>query len=321
MAEKIPPFNPNATSRFDQSTYVGRLKHNLETMNPLTLFTSEAELQKSLQMLERFKQKGKLPEGVDDLAMWKAKVMKDSMVHPDTGKTIFPLFRMAGFTPVNMPVVAGMLFSKPTFFNTVFWQWINQSVNVAVNYANRNASNEMSQTQIAKAYGAAVGTSCSLAVGLGAIAKRSSSVWLPKAVPFISVATAGALNVLLMRWNEAEVGITVSDGTRDVGTSKLAGKMALQQVALTRVVLPAPVLLLPPLLASVMTRMVAGNPRYSTLIQLVSVASSLLFAMPVAIALFPQVTEVSPDQLEDNFRNMKNEKGEVITKFYFNKGL
>ncbi len=53
----------------------------------------------------------------------------------------------------------------------------------------------------------------------------------------------------LMRRNEATQGIGVKDADgNDRGISKAAGTLALKQVALTRVILPAPVLLLPPLL-------------------------------------------------------------------------
>ena len=52
-----------------------------------------------------------------------------------------------------------------------------------------------------------------------------------------------------MRRNEATQGIGVKDADgNDRGISKAAGTLALKQVALTRVILPAPVLLLPPLL-------------------------------------------------------------------------
>jgi hypothetical protein len=37
----------------------------------------------------------------------------------------------------------------------LFWQWFNQSYNVGVNHANRNASNQMSNSQIMLAYGGA----------------------------------------------------------------------------------------------------------------------------------------------------------------------
>jgi hypothetical protein len=133
--------------------------------------------------------------------------------------------------PVNVPIVAGMIYAAPTIGNIIFWQWVNQSANVAVNYANRNASNSMSNEQIASAYGAAVLTSCSLAIGLGHWAKSSKSTVIPRVVPFVSVATAGALNVLMMRQNEARVGIAVRDADGNVrGQSKRAGSLALEQV-------------------------------------------------------------------------------------------
>lgn len=133
--------------------------------------------------------------------------------------------------PVNVPIVAGMIYAAPTIGNIIFWQWVNQSANVAVNYANRNASNSMSNEQIASAYGAAVLTSCSLAIGLGHWAKASKSAVIPRVVPFVSVATAGALNVLMMRQNEARVGIAVRDADGNVrGQSKRAGSLALEQV-------------------------------------------------------------------------------------------
>ena len=251
MTVPLPPFSLEKSSRYDQSTYVGRLYHFMQIMNPGTLLTTQKELDASLALLDLFKN-GSLPKNVTDKQLWDAKTMRDSMVHPDTGKVIFWPCRMAAFTPVNVPIVAGMLYSAPTVVNTIFWQWMNQSVNVAVNYANRNASNEMSTQQIATAYGAAVGVSCGIALGLGEIAKRSKSVILPKMIPFLSVAAAGAFNVVLMRRNEAETGISVVDenGTNH-GLSKAAGVLALKQVALTRTVLPAPVLLLPPLLVKV----------------------------------------------------------------------
>lgn len=71
------------------------------------------------------------------------------MIHPDTGKIIPLPLRFAAFVPVNICIVAGMLAPTQTTTTLLFWQWANQSYNVALNHANRNASNELSNFQIA----------------------------------------------------------------------------------------------------------------------------------------------------------------------------
>lgn len=41
---------------------------------------------------------------------------------------------------VNVFQVVGLLLPNPTTASTIFWQWLNQSHNACVNYANRNAT-------------------------------------------------------------------------------------------------------------------------------------------------------------------------------------
>ena len=61
-------------------------------------------------------------------------------IHPDTGKIISWPMRLSSFVPINMPIAFGMIITAPTPFNTILWQWINQTYNAALNYGNRNAS-------------------------------------------------------------------------------------------------------------------------------------------------------------------------------------
>ena len=49
-------------------------------------------------------------------------------------------FRMSGYVPFNAPILAGLLIPNPSMGQLVFWQWLNQSHNACVNYANRNAT-------------------------------------------------------------------------------------------------------------------------------------------------------------------------------------
>ena len=130
-----PPFSLDKP-RYDQSTWIGRTKHFFTTTNPIYLFTSESQLKESLLKLQRFKDGRPLP-GVTDEDLWKARTMRDAIVHPDTQLPIPAAFRVCAFVPANIPICAGMLMTAPTTFNVLFWQWVNQSYNAGFNYSNR----------------------------------------------------------------------------------------------------------------------------------------------------------------------------------------
>lgn len=101
-----------------------------------------------------------------------------------------------------------MLIPNPSIKSIIFWQWANQSVNVAFNYANANKTTEMDMNETALAYVSAVTTSCFLAVGLNQLVPRLKSISpgtraiMGRLVPFVAVATAGTVNVFLMRGKE-----------------------------------------------------------------------------------------------------------------------
>jgi len=235
--------------RYNQGTFYGRVRHFLDVIDPRTLFVSDEKLKSSLNLLDdyskgRFNTKNGV--SVTEEQLWQAKKIKDAIVHPDTGEKIFALTRMSAFVPVNIPIVVGMINSHSPFTN-IFWQWINQSYNVAVNYSNRNASSVMTPKQIGTSYAAAVVTSCSLAVGFDSLLKRSTSfspsirTVMSTFVPFVAVASAGAVNVILMRKNEMKDGIQVKDEDGNVvGVSQIAGKKALFQVTASRVFFAVP---------------------------------------------------------------------------------
>ena len=49
------------------------------------------------------------------------KTVLASCASPDTGEPIMWIARMSAFVPTNIPIVAGMLMSAPTPFNTLLW--------------------------------------------------------------------------------------------------------------------------------------------------------------------------------------------------------
>ena len=50
-------------------------------------------------------------------------------------------------------------------------------------------------------------------------------------------------------------------------------------------------------------------------------AISLGVALPMSFALFQQRGMITKDEIEETMREFKNEQGELVQEFYFNKGL
>ncbi|RUS24502.1 LOW QUALITY PROTEIN: Tricarboxylate/iron carrier [Jimgerdemannia flammicorona] len=317
-----------AKSRYDQSTYLGRLKHFVGLTNPSTLFVSRQGLERAKETIANYNA-GKLKD-VNPEELWRAKQIVDSTVHPDTGEPVFLPFRMSCFVPTNMVVVAGMLMPNPSMKSIIFWQWANQSINVAINYANANKTTEMSIQETSIAYVSAVTTSCLIAVGLTQSVPRLRGVspafkgLLMRLVPFVAVAAAGTVNVFLMRGKEIRDGIDVFDADGNlVGKSKVAGKAAVTQVAISRILTNAPVMVIPPLLLAQFqkTRLLARYPQLTLPINFGLIGISIMTALPMAIAVFPQRGALETRMMEERFRSMVDAHGRPVEALYYNKGL
>ncbi|CAI5719050.1 unnamed protein product [Peronospora destructor] len=312
--KQVPPFSLD-TPRHDTSTYVGRWRKFAELVSPKWLFLSSEQIQHSKQTLEDFRN-GALPPGqFSDVELWNLRQAHEAAVHPQTGETVPALFRLSAFVPVNIPICVGMLLAPPTLKNTIFWQWVNQSYSAGFNYANRNASSEQDNLTILKSYATATK------------AKRlspSTRSFFGTMVPFVAVASAGAFNAVSMRFNEFQEGIDIMDEHGDVhGRSVAAGRQSLGQVALTRIALPMPILLLPPYLFGVMKKTnIMPNGKYPKLAaELVVLTLCLWGAMPSAVALFPQMGTISADNLEEEFQSRLDRHGQPIRHFLYNKGI
>ena len=207
-----------------------------------------------------------------------------------------------------------------------------------------------------------------MALGLNALVPRLKSVKpatkviLGRLVPFAAVASAGALNVFLMRGEEMRVGIDVyrSGGAEDgegggkvdsLGKSKKAATIAVAETALSRVLNSTPIMVLPPLVLVRLqrTEWLKQRPRmvlpvnlgeycereHARTFQVVNVAvkktlvtmlratciglilTTSIFALPLALAAFPQRQAVLAKSLEEEFW----EKGGKDGKVEFNRGI
>lgn len=218
---------------------------------------------------------------------------------------------------------------NPTLLSTVFWQSLNQTHNACVNYANRNASQPTAVSDLATGYLGAVASSVSIAVGLNQLVKRARvsenlRTVLSRFVPYPAVATASTANMLLMRRTELKNGIAIKDETGKVhGFSQKAAEQAIFQTMLSRVVLPAPLLVIPPLVMMGLdrTRVFKAVPRLRMPTEVTVCVLAFVFGLPFAISLFPQEGSISVSDVEDRFKAATDGAGNSVQTFYFNKGL
>lgn len=63
---------------------------------------------------------------------------------------------MSGFVVVNLPISFLLVMARPTIINILGAQWINQTYNAAMNYANRNASSLYTTSDVLQSYITAV---------------------------------------------------------------------------------------------------------------------------------------------------------------------
>jgi tricarboxylate carrier len=243
---------------------------------------------------------------------------------------------MSCFVFSNLIVTAGMLQPGLGTRGTLFWQITNQSLNVAINTSNANKSHPLSTQKLLTSYALAVSASCSVALGLNSLVPRLKNVTpatrtiLARLVPFAAVASAGVLNVFLMRGEEIRNGIDVfsvpelSDKEADsekelLGQSKRAALLAVSETALSRVINATPIMVLPPLILLRLQKQawLAKNPRLTVPVNLGLILGTSLVALPIALGVFPAKEKVPVGYLEEEFKAKVGETAQVE----FNRGL
>jgi len=160
---------------------------------------------------------------------------------------------------------------------------------------------------------------------------------LGRLVPFVAVASAGALNVFLMRGEEIRKGIDVYPSTsqpsdqkptstselpeppKSLGKSRRAATIAVSETALSRVFNATPIMVLPPLLLLRLQRTdwLKQRPRMVVPVNLGLILTTSIFALPLALAVFPQRQAITVEKLEEEFHGKGGEGGLVE----FNRGI
>eukprot|EP00211_Chloroparvula_japonica_P007918 CAMPEP_0119139132 /NCGR_PEP_ID=MMETSP1310-20130426/26956_1 /TAXON_ID=464262 /ORGANISM="Genus nov. species nov., Strain RCC2339" /LENGTH=315 /DNA_ID=CAMNT_0007130393 /DNA_START=75 /DNA_END=1019 /DNA_ORIENTATION=+ len=304
----VPKFKLEG-SVFDMKTYQGRYQHFMDFIHPKYLLCSSQELQHARNLIRAYKRN---PASVNatDKELWDAQSKSQASFAADG--TLIPVpFRMYGFIPFNVIVVAGMCNPQLSLPTVVFWHWFNQTHNAAINYYNRPSVKPAPLIEILKPYSLAVTGAMGVVLGAPKLIpkiSKSPSVQsvLRGIVPFTAVAFANVLNVGFMRSDELFNGIPVTTAEGEVvGTSVEAAKKALAETAISRVTLSAPLLIIPSFLLPIVQRtsLMKRYPRLDLPFQMVLATSIFYTALPNMLAFYPQINEISKDDLEEEFSN------------------
>lgn len=140
--------------------------------------------------------------------------------------------------------------------------------------------------------------------------------------------------MFLMRGEEIRKGIDVypsysqstseKDGAdapapESLGKSKKAAKLAVGETALSRVFNATPIMVLPPLILVKLQKgqWLKNNPRMVLPVNLGLILTTSIFALPIALAVFPQRQAISAEKLEEEFHGKGGQGGMVE----FNRGI
>jgi hypothetical protein len=199
-----------------------------------------------------------------------------------------------------------------------------------MNYGNRNATSLYTTEDILKSYAVAVGSSIVVALSI----RKALSGWTHNLTgskliiansvsSFFACASAGYMNAHFMRKTELEKGIDILDDEgRPLGKSKVAAHKAVAQTANSRFFLAIPIFIPPVILYSIeRMRMMPKNFYVRTTLEILAICFELYFAVPFAIGAYPQMGKISVNEVEEEFRNLTNSRGDPIKEFIFNKGL
>ncbi|TEA38332.1 hypothetical protein DBR06_SOUSAS110196 [Sousa chinensis] len=238
MEADLSGFNIDAP-RWDQCTFLGRVKHFFNVTDPRTILVPEWELDWAKVMVEKSRM-GTVPPGTRVEQLLYAKKLYDSAFHPDTGDKMNVIGRMSFQVPGGMIITGFMLQFYRTIPAVIFWQWVNQSFNALVNYTNRNAASPTSVRQMAVSYVTATTAAVATAVGMNTLTKRAPPL-VGRWVPFAAVAAANCVNIPMMRQQELIQGICVKDRNHnEIGHSRRAAAIGITQVVISRITMAAP---------------------------------------------------------------------------------
>jgi len=251
--------------------------------------------------------------------LWTARYGVKSAINSETGN-ILPLpFRMCAFVPVNVPICFGLVCLPATFYNIILFNFINQSYNAGMNYYNGTGSKEsVRQTAISFCLAVSSSITTGLILKKRFEAKKITSVFGEALIRIFPSMVAGFLNLFFMRSDYFITGITIRDDQGNkLGTSRRCGAKAVLEGALSRAIIPLPLLFNYFFLKYLSKKNL--SKKWSLAIEILICTVCLGIGLPLSISVFKERAKINTSLLEEDLKNILAES--QIKFVYYNKGL
>lgn len=277
------------------------------------MFNSSKSIETAAELLSQYKiNPEQIRNQIGDSKLWTAQTLVRASTNADTQEIIPLPFRLCGFVTFNMPILIGLCLPNAGLPMMMGMQWANTTHNGAINFYNRNASNPTDPVLLGSSYVAA----CAGGMGIAYVLKKfiENRPWtavkkakLGAYISFPAVCVANSMNMVCMRFKELMEGIPVTDKITgaELGSSKKAAQKAIAETTISRLVITAGVLFVPPLIMGQLEPILEKATKCPK-----QLANKKLFALcgvcaicfygilPVSVAAFPQYRDMKTSELE-----------------------
>ncbi|KAM9804245.1 sideroflexin-4 [Neosynchiropus ocellatus] len=299
-------------------SFLSRLKIWAELLDPVLLFSSQAEIEKARTLL------GSEDSQQDEQALR----LSLASVHAASGAVLPLAFRPPGMwradpsrgsDPANMrlfftallplctPVVMASFLPHATIRMALLCQFPVQFYMAGFTQANRSSSGEnMPLSQMLLMAGTVTYATCGgalpqIIINRVGISTAGAQSFLRNVCPIPISAALAAFSVYVIRNQETDDGIQVFDGSgKPVGVSAAAGQKAVKETALSRAVMFGATAAVPQLLVSLLkrTRAFQTTPRLLAPLRVIGTMLVFQLMIPASLGLFPLLGTIQTESLE-----------------------
>ncbi|XP_029466375.1 sideroflexin-4 isoform X2 [Rhinatrema bivittatum] len=291
----------------EEQSFLQRLLHWLDILNPSLLLASDGEIKNSIILLDSVAEPGR--DSTHDGKVKEAWNLNLCSVHPDTGNII----------PVPFRPPALLLVAAPLFIFHLY--------SAGFNAANGNATSvekAFPQKQAllcigAVSFGACSGATPQILLSRYSLHKPALQTFFRSLLPVPLHTLLSAFNLAVVRATEVDNGIQVVDKDGSViGVSKTAGAKAIKETAISRAALIGTTALLPNLVAWILkrTRFMQRNTFALAPVRVMTAALTFATMIPVSFSLFPRTGTIMRADLEEEIQSSTQQ-----AELFYNRGL